>query len=79
MSGDLHFKSFNLAQLALGHENGSFQKGSALPQRKFLQCGGGGEKKLFLIIVSVLARTSEGGRRVNFQFAPWGRYGCFLA
>jgi hypothetical protein len=23
-------------------------------------------------------RTSEGGRGVNFQFPPWGRYGCFL-
>ena len=23
-------------------------------------------------------RTSEGGRGVNFQFPPWGWYGCFL-
>ena len=23
-------------------------------------------------------RTSEGGRGVNFQFPPWGRYGYFL-
>jgi hypothetical protein len=23
-------------------------------------------------------RTSEGSRGVNFQFPPWGRYGCFL-
>jgi hypothetical protein len=22
--------------------------------------------------------TSEGGRGVNFQFPPWGWYGCFL-
>ena len=37
-----------------GH-NGSFQKQSTLPpQRKFLPSGGGGEKKLFVIIVSIL-------------------------
>jgi hypothetical protein len=35
-------------------------------------------ENMFLIIVSVLARTSEGGRGVNIQFPPWGRYGCFL-
>jgi hypothetical protein len=23
-------------------------------------------------------RTPEGGRGVNFQFPPWGWYGCFL-
>jgi hypothetical protein len=23
-------------------------------------------------------RTSKGGRGVNIQFPPWGRYGCFL-
>jgi hypothetical protein len=59
---------------------GSFQKRSTLPpQRKFLPSGGKEEKKLFLITVSVLGfRTSERGRGVNFQFPPWGRYGCFL-
>ena len=36
-------------------QNGSFQKRSTLPpQRKFLPSGGGGETKLFLIIVNVL-------------------------
>jgi hypothetical protein len=39
---------------------------------------GGREKKLFLIIVNVLFRTSEGGRGVNFLFPLWGWYGCFL-
>jgi hypothetical protein len=27
---------------------------------------------------SKCTRTSEGGRGVNFQFPPWGWYGCFL-
>ena len=31
---------------------------------------GRGDKNVF--------RTSEGGRAVNFQFPPWGWYGCFL-
>jgi hypothetical protein len=48
-------------------ENGSFQKRSTLPpQRKFLPSGGGGEKKLFLIIVNVLGHL----KGVNFQFPP---------
>jgi hypothetical protein len=29
------------------------------------------------VIVNVLG-TSEGGRGVNFQFPPWGWYGCFV-
>jgi hypothetical protein len=38
----------------------SLQKGSTLPPRRtFLQSGGGGEKNLFLIIVSVLNHPSK--------------------
>jgi hypothetical protein len=49
------------------------------PTEEILPSGGGGETKSFLIIVNVLGfRTSEGGRGVNFQFPPWGWYGCFL-
>jgi hypothetical protein len=48
--------------------NGSFQKRSTLPpQRKFLLSGGGGETKLFLIIVNVLGRPKGvGGLTSNF-------------
>ena len=47
---------------------GSFQKSSTLPpQRKFLPSGGGGEKKLFLIIVNVLGHPKGvGGLTSNF-------------
>ena len=47
---------------------GSFQKRSTLPpQRKFLLSGGGGETKLFLIIVNVLGRLKGvGGLTSNF-------------
>ena len=38
---------------------------------------GGGETKLFLIIVNVLGHL-KGVGEVNFQFPPWGWYGCFL-
>jgi hypothetical protein len=49
-------------------ENGSFQKRSTLPpRRKFLPSGGGGEKKLFLIIVNVLGHPKGvGGLTSNF-------------
>jgi hypothetical protein len=45
-----------------------FQKISTLPpQRKFLPSGGGGEKKLFLIIVNVLGHPKGvGGLTSNF-------------
>jgi hypothetical protein len=44
---------------------GSFQKRSTLlPQRKFLPSGGGGETKLFLIIVNVLGHPK--GLTSNF-------------
>ena len=48
--------------------NGSFQKRSTLPpRRKFLPSGGGGEKKLFLIIVNVLGHPKGvGGLTSNF-------------
>ena len=47
---------------------GSFQKSSTLPpRRKFLLSGGGGETKLFLIIVNVLGRLKGvGGLTSNF-------------
>ena len=42
---------------------GSFEKRSILPPRKkFLPSGGGGEKKLFLIIVNVLGHPKGVGR-----------------
>jgi hypothetical protein len=37
----------------------------------------GGDIKLFLIIVNVLGHP-KGVGGVNFQFPPWGWYGCFL-
>ena len=44
------------------YTNGSFQKRSTLPpRRKFLPSGGGGEKKLFLIIVNVLGHPNGVG------------------
>ena len=48
--------------------NGSFQKRSTLPpRRKFLPSGGGGEKKLFVIIVNVLGHPKGvGGFTSNF-------------
>jgi hypothetical protein len=47
---------------------GSFQKRSTLPpRRKFLPSGGGGETKLFLIIVNVLGHPKGvGGLTSNF-------------
>jgi hypothetical protein len=49
-------------------EIGSFQKRSTLPPwRKFLPSAGGGEKKLFLIIVNVLGHPKGvGGLTSNF-------------
>jgi hypothetical protein len=56
---------------------GSFQKRSTLPPRwKFLLSGGGGEKKLFLIIVNACIRTSEGGR-LTFNFLRGGGMDVF--
>jgi hypothetical protein len=51
-----------------GVHNGSFQKRSTLlPRRKFLPSGGGGETKLFLIIVNVLGHLKGvGGLTSNF-------------
>ena len=48
--------------------NGSFQKRSTLPPRmKFLPSGGGGETKLFLIIVNVIGHPKGvGGLTSNF-------------
>jgi hypothetical protein len=47
--------------------NGSFQKRSILPpQRKFLPSGGGGEKKLCLIIVNVLGHPKGVGRLTSY-------------
>ena len=47
--------------------NGSFQKRSILPpQRKFLPSGGGGEKKLFLIIVNVLGHPKGVGGLISY-------------
>ena len=50
------------------NRNGSFQKRSTLPPwRKFLPSGGGGETKLFLIIVNVLGHPKGvGGLTSNF-------------
>ena len=46
---------------------GSFQKRSILPpQRKFLPSGGGGEKKLCLIIVNVLGHPKGVGRLTSY-------------
>jgi hypothetical protein len=46
---------------------GSFQKRSILPpQRKFLPSGGGGEKKLFLIIVNVLGHPKGVGGLTSY-------------
>ena len=54
--------------LTSGCVNGSFQKRSTLPpRRKFLPSGGGGETKLFQIIVNVLGHPKEvGGLTSNF-------------
>ena len=48
--------------------NGSFHKRSTLPpRRKFLPSGGGGEKKLFLVIGNVLGHPKRvGGLTSNF-------------
>jgi hypothetical protein len=49
--------------------NGSFQKRSILPPwRKFLPSGGGGEKKLFLIIVNVLGHPKGVGGLTSYFF-----------
>ena len=46
---------------------GSFQKRSILsPQRKFLPSGGGGEKKLFLIIANVLGHPKGIGGLTSY-------------
>jgi hypothetical protein len=47
---------------------GSFQKRSILPhaRRKFLPSGGGGEKKLFLIIVNVLGHPKGVGGLTSY-------------
>jgi hypothetical protein len=45
------------------------------PHRKFLPSRGGGEKELFLIIVSVLGHPKGVG--VNCQFPPWGKVWMF--
>ena len=56
---------------------GSFQKRSILPpQRKFLPSGGGGEKKLCLIIVSVLGHP-KGVRRLTSYFLRGGGMDVF--
>ena len=47
--------------------NGSFQKRSILPsQREFLPSGGGGEKKLFPIIVNVLGHPNGVGGLTSY-------------
>jgi hypothetical protein len=49
------------------YNNGSFQKRSILPlRRKFLPSGGGGEKKLFLIIVNVLGHPKGVGGLTSY-------------
>ena len=49
------------------HINGLFQKRSILPpRRKFLPSGGGGEKKLFLIIVNVLGHPKGVGGLTSY-------------
>jgi hypothetical protein len=46
---------------------GSFQKRSILPpRRKFLPSGGGGEKKLFLIIVNVFGHPKGVGGLTSY-------------
>ena len=39
-----------------------------------------GRREQFVSDTAKCIRTFEGGRGggVNFQFPPWGRYGCFL-
>ena len=57
--------------------NGSLQKRSTLPtQRKFLPFGGGGGKKLFLIIVNVLGHP-KGKEGLTFNFLHGGGMGVF--
>jgi hypothetical protein len=53
--------------------NGSFQKRSVLPpQRKFLPSGGGGDKKLFLIIVNVLGHPKGVGGLTSYFLCGGG-------
>jgi hypothetical protein len=48
------------------------------PRRKFLPSGGGGEKKLFLIIINVLGHPKGVGGLTSY-FLRWGGiYECFL-
>jgi hypothetical protein len=48
-------------------KNGSFQKRSILPpRRKFLPSGGGGEKKLFPIIVNLLGHPKGVGGLTSY-------------
>jgi hypothetical protein len=57
--------------------NGSFQKRSILPpRRKFLPSGGGGEKKLFLIIANVLGHP-KGVGGLTFYFLRGGGMDVF--
>jgi hypothetical protein len=57
--------------------NGLFQKLSILPpRRKFLPSGGGGEKKLFVIIVNVLGH-SKGVRELSSYFLRGGGMDVF--
>ena len=50
---------------------GCSRKDPHFPHRgNFCRPEGEGRKKCI--------RTSKGGRGINIQFPPWGRYGCFL-
>jgi hypothetical protein len=52
---------------------GSFQKRSIFPpRRKFLPSGGGGEKKLFLIIVNVLGHPKGVGGLTSYFLCGGG-------
>jgi carbon monoxide dehydrogenase subunit G len=58
---NIHFAMVKMSQ------NGSFQNRSILPpRRKFLPSGGGGEKKLFLIIVNVLGHPKGVGGLTSY-------------
>jgi hypothetical protein len=55
---------------------GHYRKDPSCPREEISAVWRGrGEK--FVSDNSKCIRTSEGGR-VNVQFPPWGRYGCFL-
>ena len=61
-------EKLNVIHLLTGKfRNGLFQKRSILPpQRKFLPSGGGGEKKLFLIIVNILGHPKGVGGLTSY-------------